>query len=524
MKVQYSWILGTMVSKESCQEYSDLFSNHYGVWSKNSPISPGKKVKLSPARVWDWVHMGKMDIYEARLDDMLIGYAIATKSNVPKYGVVSWVIQLVVHEDYRKKDIAKTLLFSIWGFSNHFSWGIITPNPFAIRALEKATRRRCVPERISRNKRKLIELGRDRVPYIKEDTPSEINKIVSKINTDFFVDRSEVPEMIELASTEEIPWLLGTLEEGWEWFAFTFKDQEQINLTSLEVQKMIDASDQVTRQAYSRMELKKDHVWAQFSEQEAKFIIKYCNLEKGHSVLDFGCGTGRHSIALANMGIKVTGVEYIENFVNLAKEKTAHMEINRPQFYVADCRDVKLEQEFDALICLYDVVGTYADNGENLRILRNITEHLKPCGRALISVMNYELTAHKAKHTFSLKEQPNKLLELPASEIMGKTGEIFNPNHFMIDTDTCVVYRKEQFTAGKSLPVELIVRDRRFRKEEIETMCESVGLEVLWSRFVSADNWDNTLDCRHNSAKEILLLCRKKVAFLPYKGINTDTI
>ena len=69
--------------------------------------------------------------------------------------------------------------------------------------------------------------------------------------------------------------------------------------------------------------------------------------------------------------------------------------------------------------------------------------------------------------------------------------------------------RDDISTAGKSLPVELIVRDRRFRKEEIRKMCEDVGVEVVWTRFVSAGDWDNALDYNNSREKGILFLCRK---------------
>ena len=79
----------------------------------------------------------------------------------------------------------------------------------------------------------------------------------------------------------------------------------------------------------------------------------------------------------------------------------------------------------------------------------------------------------------------------------------------MIDYDTRVVYRKEQFIEGDRLPIELIVRDRRYRRAEIEDECRAVGLEVLWSRFVQSGRWETELEPHDSRSKEILLLCRK---------------
>jgi len=63
-----------------------------------------------------------------------------------KYGFISWVTQLVVHEDTgeRRRQVAA---FAIWTFTDHFAWGLLTANPYAIRALEKATRRGAKPAR-----------------------------------------------------------------------------------------------------------------------------------------------------------------------------------------------------------------------------------------------------------------------------------------------------------------------------------------------------------------------------------------
>jgi hypothetical protein len=125
-------------------------------------------------------------------------------------------------------------------------------------------------------------------------------------------------------------------------------------------------------------------------------------------------------------------------------------------------------------------------------------------------MMNYELTRFIAKNIFKFSQDPNRLLNLPASQTMESTGNVFNPDYYLVDEEAQVIYRREQFLIGRSLPVELIVRDRRFAKTEIEAMCDSVELNVIWSRYVRAGRWEIPLDRYDPSAKEILLLCRKR--------------
>ncbi len=86
------------------------------------------------------------------------------------------------------------------------------------------------------------------------------------------------------------------------------------------------------------------------------------------------------------------------------------------RFVEGDARSIDLKQAFDAVICLYDVIGSYAEDAENMRILDNCARHLNRSGMLLLSVMNFELTGHQARHFFSLAEEPNRLAELQPSQ------------------------------------------------------------------------------------------------------------
>ncbi len=505
---KFSWFPGSMAlfQHELIEKCSELYSSHYGKWSPQSSIAPGKNIKLSPERIKEWLRIPNSNIYLAYLDNKLIGYCIASTGKHKGKGSIAWVTQLVVHEEYRNKKVAQRLLFSIWGMSDYFAWGILTSSPYAVRALEKATRRRCVPDRIYRNHRLLINFGLKNVSYLKKKPEIIINKKNSQINTGFFVDHSDVNTMLENVTSDEKPWLLGPLNEGWEWFAFTFQDQEQIKLSTGEIEKMLQASDQITKYAYSRMILDSNHSWTKYTQEEIDFIIREFHMDSDKMILDLGCGNGRHCIELAKRGFKVTGVDYNKNLFSRSKKYEKKYQV---RFINDDCRELSLTSRFDLVLCLYDVIGTYTDTKDNISILKTIYKHLKNGGEALISVMNLHLTLHQAVHKFSLNENPNKLLEIPASRIMESTGNIFDPKYYLVDVETNIIYRKEQFKLGRDLPTELIVRDRRFYKDEIESLCQSIGFDIVWSKYVCAGDWYSSLSPTDNKAKEILLRLKK---------------
>jgi len=508
MDINYQ-IESELTNSNLITEMSKLYSNHYGFWGKTSQ-KHGKRIELSPTFIRKWIKNENSYIATARNKDILIGYAIAItsyKNKTEKKNIITWITQLVVHQEHRKHGIGKELLFSFWGFSTHYAWGIMSSNPYAIRALEKATYRRVKPLQIKNKIKGLKRFGIEQVSYLDETTDFVVTSKNTKVNTKFPSDISKIDEKLNNVMKNDIPWILGEISEGWEWLAFTFHEQEKIKLTKEEINSMLDVSDKIAHQAYSKMDMdSSSQSWAKHTNIEVDFIIKNCHLNHKMKIADFGCGIGRHTNILSQKSYSIVGIDYSENLLNKAK-----MQSNPNNFIQDDCRTIKLNQKHDVILCLYDVIGSFIDNNENKKILNNIYKNLKVGGLTLISVMNYELTKAKAKHTFSLKNEHNRLLELTASNTMQKTGNIFNPDYYMIDEDTNIVYRREQFSIDNHLPQELIVRDYRYTKKEIETMCEDAGFEILLSRYVQAGKWGNPLNPTDDNAKEILLLCKKNI-------------
>lgn len=505
MKPTFKCFAGSAVSDALLQECSELYAAHYGTWGEKGP-RPGQQVRQRPEKIRELLASNDAQLAIAREAGRLVAYAAAVRPSIPGSGKISWVTQLVVHTDFRKGGIATRLLFAFWQFSDHFAWGLVTANPFAVRALEKATRRRVLPTRASHSVEAILQAGR-LIPYIRNDSLVDCNEGSSAINTEFFVDHSGVPDLVSQASRNE-RWLLGDLQDGWEWFAFTFRDQKQFPLGSEELKEMLKISDEQTAEAYARMTLDDNHKWRGHATYEAQFVWQTCGLHVGSRVLDLGCGDGRHVLALASMGASAVGVDYVDARVESAK-KAAEEKSIAARFLVSDARVASLGEKFDCVICLYDVVGSYADNADNLRIVQVAASHAAVNGFVMISVMNFELTKHVATMIFSVVQEPDRLLSLGPGDKMEASGNIFDPDYFMLDLDDQVVYRKEQFSRGSNLPAEMLVRDRRFRAAEIEAMCKDSGLHVEWSRYVKLGEWDKPLDPIDPKAKEILVLCRK---------------
>ena len=213
----YSVIPAGAITDEQLKACSQLFSKEYGVWGANSKAAPGSRVRLSPARLREQcVFNGTCSVVIAKLGDELVGHAFTTKFwYAAGESYVSWITQLVVSSDHRSRGVASSLCRHAWDINADFACGLVTSHPHAVRALERATRRVCDTEAIMAHGDGLAAASG--IPYLKDLKVS----VGCKINTSFFVDHTEVNILIE----EKIragQWDLGRLQDGEEFFAFTF--------------------------------------------------------------------------------------------------------------------------------------------------------------------------------------------------------------------------------------------------------------------------------------------------------------
>jgi SAM-dependent methyltransferase/GNAT superfamily N-acetyltransferase len=484
------------LTEAEIMESSQLFSNHYGFYSEFSPIRPGERIRLGKAHYRKLKNLNHCYVAFAKYQGNILGQAYYIKKMLSN-GMGVWVTQLVVHSDYRKIGIAKTLLHSIWGFSNYAAWGLATANPLTIKALESVTFRKVNIESLKENQRILLELAQE-VEFINPSQFSFKEKTLLAF-THFFPDYQQLQGQID--DNLESIFNLSELKAGYEWIAFTFKTQTFSVPDLKKFERLLNISEHIVKNAYSRMKRKKQ-AWSQHASKEIDYILENISVNKDSFIADFGCGEGRHLKALYSRGFcNITGYEFSESIISDV-EKSLNIELQ-------DCRTIDLKESCDLILCLYDVVGSFGVNQENLKILTSIYQSLKKNGRAVISVLNRELTESIAIHVGNVLLEPNKLLALPASNIMQSSGNIFNPKYFLLDVDTGVVYRKERFFDEGKLNTEYLIRDKRYARSEFIALLEQIGLKVIESRYVQSGKWDFPLSSTDEKAKEILIIVEK---------------
>ena len=492
----------SQLTDEEITAVSELFSNNYGKYSIHHPdfSKQQKQITLKPSYYKrNFTSNDYTYVALAYYDTTLVGHAFYIIEKTFK-GNATWVIQLVVKKDFRRQQIAKKLLFSIWGFSNDFAWGLATTNPLTIKTLESATLRKVSLKQMEQNIDLIKQLS-DKINFITRDDIT-INETNSVVNSSYYVSHDDIPNFISSYGND---WIFGDLQEGFEWLAFTFRDQVLKPISKKDFNNFIEYSEQRLVDAYSRMDMQ-NQPWAKHTATEVNFIKQYIPDNKEIVIVDIGCGTARHLAELYANGYKnVYGFDFSQNLIRQALNSHPELE-NR--VFTQDVRNLKLTKKADVILCLYDVIGSFPTPSENLKIIKAAKRNLKKGGLFICSVMNMELTESICKYKFDIYKNPKELFKLKASQTMQQTGNIFNPDNFIIDTSTDLVYRKEMFKGDGFLDSEYIIRDKRYTKIEISTLLQNNGFEILESRFVRAGKFDESLNATDKNAKEILTIAR----------------
>ena len=109
--------------------------------------------------------------------------------------------------------------------------------------------------------------------------------------------------------------------------------------------------------------------WLSLSEQE------------GGPIVEWGAGTGRLAIPLANAGYEVTGVELSERMVEEGQKKGGTVEWVR-----GDMRSAELGRRYALAVCAFNSFLCLLSLDDALAFLRNARDHLEPGGLLGIEV------------------------------------------------------------------------------------------------------------------------------------------
>ncbi len=217
------------------------------------------------------------------------------------------------------------------------------------------------------------------------------------------------------------------------------------------------------------------------TDAEVALLTSLLELQPGQRLLDVGCGTGRHAVPLAALGLQVTGVDLSPEMLERAAARAAAAGVAL-DLLVADARDLPDHLgAFDVALCLCEgACCLVADGVEPLdhdrAVLASIHRTLRPGGRLVLTGLNAArlLTAWQ-------RGEP--------------TGRV----------DLLTLTETSPYELGDGSMVEL--REHYHLPDGLRTLAESVGFEVeaVWAG--GAGDW--RLEPPSVEDHELMLVARR---------------
>jgi SAM-dependent methyltransferase len=137
-----------------------------------------------------------------------------------------------------------------------------------------------------------------------------------------------------------------------------------------------------------------------------------------NSIVDWGCGTGNHSIVLAQRGYSMTGVDGSAEMLRRAGQKSADNCVD-VRWIEGDARMAEAGGPFDAGLFMFAVLGYFPSNEDVTAALRNARRHIRTGGLLVFDVW-YGPAVISLKPSDRVKVIPisdGKLIRMVTSEL-----------------------------------------------------------------------------------------------------------
>lgn len=114
-------------------------------------------------------------------------------------------------------------------------------------------------------------------------------------------------------------------------------------------------------------------------------ILDHIKPPPNSRILDAGCGKGRHSIILGELGFNVTGIDLSEKNISKAKRNNQQ----NVKFKVHDIREpLQIDQGFDYIFNLFTTFAYFKNKEDDAKTIQAFYKNLKPNGLLVIDFMN----------------------------------------------------------------------------------------------------------------------------------------
>lgn len=195
------------------------------------------------------------------------------------------------------------------------------------------------------------------------------------------------------------------------------------------------------------------------AKKQIAFLEKNLLLNGSETILDLGCGIGRHSGLFGNKGYKVVAVDTSPTFIQEAQRHNPNAQ--NVKFQIRDMRYLEGLGKFDLVISMFTSFGYFENDSDNLRVLKETFHALNSKGKFFLDFLNPPYVIK------NLVPQEQKEID---GEVIVITRNIANEK----------VIKKIAFP--KRTYYEIV---KLYNKETIENMLQAEGFEIvkIWGDY-----------------------------------------
>lgn len=141
---------------------------------------------------------------------------------------------------------------------------------------------------------------------------------------------------------------------------------------------------------------------------ERPFFRLFVEKHKIVNAIDAGCGTGTHSVLLAQLGVRVVAVDVSSEMLQKVRDHAKQFGVNIDTIQASFEEIPKnIPTEQDALFCLGNSLAHLLSDKELIGSLRSFKTVLKPEGYLFLQILNYEKILEKRERIQSIRESDN---------------------------------------------------------------------------------------------------------------------
>lgn len=227
-------------------------------------------------------------------------------------------------------------------------------------------------------------------------------------------------------------------------------------------------------------------------------LIKNYAVES-RDVLDLGCGTGKHSLLMAQFGYQVCGIDASQDMLNIANQRKENHDksISGNLGYIcSDIRNMNGNQEYDVIVSLFHVMSYQITEQDIYSVLNTVNNNLKKNGLFIFDFWYGPAV---------LKEKPHTRVKKVIKDNI-KVTRIAEPLHRIEDNIVEILYtiyakepQEKQFREISELH-----KIRYFFREELEMFLSDNSLDIIncykWMTKTppGTDSWSAVMITRKN--------------------------